>query len=200
MNIFNTKGKIVAGVLGIVLIASGVAFGFRDQFLSDKGLYLKIEKENIEMFTDKLEEIKEEDLLGMFFAEGTDKSVTTTDVALNIKADGKALDVANFFNSLKLSIKDEIIQKDEYKNKKIAFSYKEDELIDLNIVDDKQDVGISLPKLYDKWIVTDMSIAEFVSEIIKSDEVTGTTNTLSINEIKSVLDLSKTEKQDFQQA
>lgn len=200
MNIFNTKGKIIAAITGGLIVVGGVAFGFRDQFLSDKNLYLKIEKENIEMIADKLEEIKEEDLLGMFFADESNKSTTKTDIGLNIKADGMGKDVASFFNSLKLSIKDEVIQKDEYQNKKIAFSYKGDELIDLNIVNDEENVGISVPKLYDKWIVLDFSIAEFIAAIIKSDEGTGTTNTMSISEIKSVLSLSKTEKQDFKNA
>ena len=133
MNIFSTKGKIIAAITGGLVVVGGVTFGFRDQFLSDKSLYLKIEKENIEMLSDKLDEIKEEDLLGMFFADESNKSTTKTDIGLNIKAEGMGKDVAGFFNSLKLSIKDEVIQKDEYKNKKIAFSYKEDELIDLNI-------------------------------------------------------------------
>ena len=152
MNIFNTKGKIIAGITGGLIIAGGVAFGFRDQFLSDKSLYLKIEKENIEMIADKIEEIKEEDLLGMFFADDSNKSITKTDVTLNIKADGVVGKVADFFNSMKLSIKDEVIQKEEYKNKRIAFSYKEDELIDLSVVNDEDTVGVSIPKLYDKWI------------------------------------------------
>ncbi|MBE5812138.1 MAG: hypothetical protein E7314_00595 [Clostridiales bacterium] len=200
MNIFNTKRKIIAAITGGLVVVGGVAFGFRDQFLSDKGLYLKIEKENVEMLTDKLKEIKEEDLLGMFFADESNKSTTKTDVALNIKASGVAGDIASFFNSLKLSISDEVIQKEEYKNKKIALEYKDDELIDLNIVNDEKTVGISVPKLYDKWIVSDFSIAEFIAAIIKSDEATGTTNTMSISDIKSVLSLSKTEKQDFSNA
>lgn len=196
----NKKGKIIAGITGGLVILGGVAFGFRDQFLSDKGLYLKIEKENIEMISDKFDEIKEEDLLGMFFAEDSNKSLTKTDVGLNISAKGIAGNVANFFNSLKISIKDEVIQKEEYKNKKIAFSYKEDELIDVNVVNDGDSVGVSVPKLYDKWIVTDMSIGEFIAEIIKSDEGTGTTNTMSMAEIKSVFELSKIEKQDWTNA
>lgn len=200
MNIFNTKGKIIAAITGGIIVVGGVAFGFRDQFLSDKSLYLKIEKENIEMLADKVEEIKEEDLLGIFFADDSNKSTTNTEVGLNIKASGIAGDIANFFNSLKLSIKDESVQKSDYKNKEIALSYNEDELIDLNIVNDEDSVGISVPKLYDKWIVTDMSIAEFISEIMKSDEGTGTTNTMSTSEIKSVFELSKTEKQDFTNA
>lgn len=198
MNIFNTKSKIIAVISGTVLVIGGVAFGFRDQFLSDKNLYLKIEKENIGMLADKIEEIKEEDLLGMFFADSSNKSTTNTNVSLNIKAkEGIAGNVANFFNSLKLTVNDEIIQKEAYKNKKIAFSYKEDELIDFNIVNDEDTVGISSPKLYDKWIVTDMSLAKVVSEIMKSDEGAGTTNTLTMSEIKSAFELSKTEKQDF---
>lgn len=198
MNIFNTRKKVIAGIIGAIIVAGGVAFGFRDHFLSDKNLYLKIEKENIDMISDKIEEIKEEDLLGMFFADESNKSTSKTDISLDIKADGIGGDIANFFNSLKLSISDEVIQKEEYKNKKIAFSYNDDELIDFNIVDDKENVGISVPKLYDKWIVTDMSIAEFISEVIKLEE--GTTNTVGISEIKSVFELSKTEKQDFTNA
>jgi len=201
MNIFNTKSKIIAFAIGATIVVGGVAFGFRDQFLSDKNLYLKIEKENIEMLTERIENIKEEDILGMFFAEDVNKSATNTDVSLNISAqDGMAGNVAKFFNSLKLSINDKVIQKEEYKNKKIAFLYNEDELIDLNIVNDEENVGISFPKLYDKWVVTDMSLAEVISEIAKSDEGTGTTNTLTMPEIKSTFELTKTEKQDFTNA
>ena len=197
----NKKSKIIALATAGIVAVGGVAFAFKDQFLSDKSLYMKIEKENIEMLAEKFEEIKEEDLLGMFFIDDANKSTTKTDISLNISGkDGNSGKVAGFFNSLKLSITDDVIQKDDYSSKKIAFSHKGEELIGLNIVNDEETVGISLPKLYDKWIISDMSLAEVISEIIKSDEGTGTTNTLSMEEIKSVLTLSKTEKQDFKNA
>ena len=43
------KKKVIAGITAGALLAGGVAFGFRDQFLSDKSLYLKIFK-NIPQF------------------------------------------------------------------------------------------------------------------------------------------------------
>lgn len=194
----STKSKIVAlATVGVVAVG-GVAFGFRDQFLSDKSLYMKVEKENLNLMIEKMKEVEEEDLLGMFFADDSNKSTTKSDISLNISGkDGISGKVANFFNSLKLSITDEVIAKEEYKNKKIAFLHDNEELVSLNVVNDEGTVGISVPKLYDKWIVSDMSLAEVISDIIKSDEGTGTTNTLSIGEIKSVFKLSKVEKQDL---
>lgn len=194
----NTKSKIIAlATVGVVAVG-GVAFGFRDQFLSDKSLYMKVEKENINLILEKINEVEEEDLLGMFFADGSNKSITKSDISLEISGnDGLSGKIANFFNSLKLSITDEVISKEDYKNKKIAFLHDNEELVSLNIVNDEDTVGISVPKLYDKWIVSDMSLAEVISDIIKSDEGTGTTNTLSIGEIKSVFKLSKVEKQDL---
>lgn len=194
----NTKSKIIAlATVGVVAVG-GVAFGFRDQFLSDKSLYMKVEKENLNLMIEKMKEVEEEDLLGMFFADDSNKSTTKSDISLNISGkDGISGKVANFFNSLKLSITDEVIAKEEYKNKKIAFLHDNEELVSLNVVNDEGTVGISVPKLYDKWIVSDMSLAEVISDIIKSDEGTGTTNTLSIGEIKSVFKLSKVEKQDL---
>lgn len=194
----NTKSKIIAlATVGVVAVG-GVAFGFRDQFLSDKSLYMKVEKENLNLMIEKMKEVEEEDLLGMFFTDDSNKSTTKSDISLNISGkDGISGKVANFFNSLKLSITDEVIAKEEYKNKKIAFLHDNEELVSLNVVNDEGTVGISVPKLYDKWIVSDMSLAEVISDIIKSDEGTGTTNTLSIGEIKSVFKLSKVEKQDL---
>lgn len=197
-NVFNSKPKLIALIAGVILAIGGVAFGFKDAFLSDKNLYLKIEASNIKMLAEKVEDIKDEDLLGMFFADNSNKSTTTTDVSLNISANGLAEKVATFFNSLKISIKDEVIQRDDYKNKEIKFLYNQDELITANVVDDEDFVGVSVPKLYDKWVVTDMGLAKLISEIAKSDEATGMTNTMTLSAVKSVFTLSKTEKEDLE--
>lgn len=194
----NTKSKIIAAITGAVVVVGGVTFAFRDEFLSNKSLYLKIEAENIEMMTKKVEEIKKEDMLGLFFADGNNKYSEATDFSLNIAAEGFAKDIANFVNTLNVSVNNETIKKEDYKNKEIKLSYGEKELISGNIVNDKETVGLSIPKLYDKWVVTDMSLAEFIAEIIKSDEATGTTNTISLPDVKAVFELSKIEKKDLE--
>lgn len=198
INFVSTKSKVIALVTGAVVVAGGITFAFRDEFLSNKSLYLKIEAENIKMLAEKVEEIKDEDMLGMFFAEGSNKTVEKTDFNLNISADGLAKDVAKFVNSIKVSVTDETIQKEDYSNKEIKLSYLDKELIKGNIVNDGETLGLSLPKLYDKWVVTDMSLAQFISEIVKSDETTGTTNTLTLPEVKAVFELTKTEKKDLE--